>query len=270
MSLLIALFVFAFGLIIGSFLNVLIYRTIHGESPWTGRSRCDHCRKQINWYDNVPLFSYTLLRGKCRYCKKKITTQHLTIELLTGMLFVWWYVMGFAFFQLTQTPLLYLQPVFWLLVGILLLIIFVTDWLYQIIPDYATIALGILAFLYRLYLSLKGVMQWQDFWLAILSGFVLMGMLGFLWWITRGRGMGFGDVKFALVMGWLLGWPRSLIAFFLAFVLGAIVGVLLIVFGRKQMGSKIAFGPFLVLATLLALMYGNQLWQWYMGMILLS
>lgn len=270
MSLIIALLVFIFGLIIGSFLNVLIYRTIHGESPWTGRSRCDFCRRKINWYDNIPLLSYLMLRGKCRYCKKKITTQHLTIELLTGMLFVWWYVMGSAFFQLTQTPLLYLQPLFWLMVGILLLIIFVTDWLYQIIPDYATIALGILAFLYRLYLSYKGVMHWQDFWLAILSGFVLMGILGFLWWITRGRGMGFGDVKFALVMGWLLGWPRSLIAFFLAFVLGAFVGVLLIVFGKKKMRSKIAFGPFLVLATLLALMYGNQLWQWYMRMILFS
>jgi len=270
MSLFIALLVFDLGLVIGSFLNVLIYRTIHGESPWTGRSRCDHCRKQIHWYDNIPLLSYVLLGGKCRYCHKKIAPQHVAIELLTGILFVWWYVMGFAFFQLTQAPFMVLQPLFWLLVGILLLIIFATDWLYQIIPDYATVLLGILAFLYRLYLSVSGLMQWQDFWLALLSGFLMMGILFFLWWITRGRGMGFGDVKFALVMGWLLGWPRSMVALMLAFVLGALVGMVLILLRKKKMGSKIAFGPFLVLATMLALLFGNQLWEWYMGMMFLG
>jgi prepilin signal peptidase PulO-like enzyme (type II secretory pathway) len=268
MSLILLFFIFALGLIIGSFLNVLIYRTIHGESPWTGRSRCDHCEKQINWYDNIPLLSYVLLRGKCRYCKEKISGQHVAIELMTGALFVWWYMVGFAFFQLTQEPFTILQPLFWLMVGIFLLIIFVTDWLYQIIPDYATICLGVLALSYRLYLSISGIMQWRDFWQAILAGFLMMGILWFLWWVTKGRGMGFGDVKFALVMGWLLGFERSLVAFFLAFVLGAIVGVGLIVMGRKKMGSKIAFGPFLVLATLLSLMFGNQLWGWYMGMIL--
>jgi prepilin signal peptidase PulO-like enzyme (type II secretory pathway) len=254
-----------FGLIVGSFLNVVIYRTIHGEQWVKGRSRCDYCHKEIAWYDNIPLFSYLFLRGRCRYCGKKIAFQHFAIELMTGALFVWWYAIGFAFFQLSQTPLLFIQPVFWLIVGILLLIIFVTDWMYQIIPDYANIGLGLLALFYRLYLSATGAMQWRDFWLSIITGVVLMAFLGLLWLITKGKGMGLGDVKFALVMGILLGWPRGLIAMFLAFILGAIWGGLMIVLKYKTLKQRIAFGPFLVLGTAAALIWGNALWRWYTG-----
>jgi leader peptidase (prepilin peptidase) / N-methyltransferase len=260
-------FLFLFGAVVGSFLNVLIYRTTHGEDWVRGRSKCDSCNKQIAWYDNIPLLSFIILGGKCRHCKKPISIQHPVIEAMSGILFVWWYAMGFAFFQLSQRPHTIIQPAFWLAVGILLLIIFATDWMYQIIPDYATVALGILALVYRLYLSLSGIMRWEDFWMAMASGMVMMGLLWFLWWVTRGKGLGFGDVKFALVMGWLLGWPRSLVAFFLAFVLGAMVGVILILSGKKKMKSKIAFGPFLVLGTVIALVVGSRLWQMYWNLM---
>ncbi|OGV96392.1 hypothetical protein A2W24_04655 [Microgenomates group bacterium RBG_16_45_19] len=265
MEFLVAGVLFVLGAILGSFINVLISRSVEGEDWVRGRSRCDHCRQQIKWYDNLPLLSYMVLGGKCRSCQGKIAIQHPIIELLTGLMLVWWYAIGFTFFRLVETPLLYIQPVFWLAVGILLLIIFVTDWLYQIIPDFANITLGVLAVVYRLYLSLSGVMRWQDFWLALLTGVVMGGLLYLIWVLTRGRGMGLGDVKFALVMGVLLGWPRAAIALFLAFLLGAVVGIILLLLKWKKPRERIAFGPFLILGTALALVWGFEMWSWYWG-----
>jgi leader peptidase (prepilin peptidase)/N-methyltransferase len=261
----IALCVFMIGAVLGSFVNVVISRMIVGEDWIRGRSRCDHCRKVIAWYDNVPLLSYLLLGGKCRHCKKTISIQHPTVELMTGMLFAWWYVIGFAFFQLSQHPLQVIQPLFWLFVGILLLVIFVTDWLYMIIPDFAVVGLGLVALMYRVYLTQAGVMRIDDLWWAVVSGIVAALFFFGLWAGTKGRGMGFGDVKYALVMGWLLGWPRVLVGVFAAFCIGAIVGVVMIVWGKKKMKQQIAFGPFLVIGTLLALVWGNHIWSWYMG-----
>lgn len=264
---LVIVFLFSFGLVVGSFLNVLIYRMTMGEDWVRGRSRCDHCHKQIAWYDNIPLLSYLLLRGQCRHCHQKIAVQHLALELMTGFLFVWWYAIGFAFFKLTTVPQQVIQPAFWLIVGILLLIIFMADWLYQIIPDFANIGLGLLALGYRVYLTSTGVMRFEDLMGSVAVGLGLMGFLGFLWWITKGKGMGFGDVKFALVMGLLLGWPRGMIAMFLAFILGAMVGVILLLVKIKKLKERIAFGPFLVLGTAIALVWGNQLFAWYLQVI---
>lgn len=260
-------FLFFFGAVIGSFVNVIIERTIHGEDWIRGRSRCDHCKHQIAWYDNIPLLSYAVLGGKCRYCKKEISIQHPVIELLTGILFVWWYGVGFAFFQLTQRPLLYIQPAFWLIVGIFLLIIVVTDYLYMIIPDYTVVSLGLLAITYRVYLVQAHAMQPIDLWWAIISGLGSALLFYFLWYITKGRGMGFGDVKYVLVMGWLLGWPRTGVGIFCAFLIGAIIGIGLLLSKRKKLKQRIAFGPFLVLGTIIALVWGNQIWQWYMGLM---
>jgi len=261
------LLLFVLGLVIGSFLNVLIYRTVHGEDFVHGRSKCPHCKHTIFWYDNIPLISFLVLGGKCRNCKTKISWRYPAIELLSGLLFVWWFFVGFTFFRLSQAPLDVIQPLFWLSVGLMLLIIFATDWLYQIIPDYANLILGVLAVGYRTYLALTGAMRWEDFVMTLLTGFILSGFLFLLWWFTKGRGMGFGDVKYALVMGILLGWPRALVGIFLAFISGALAGLILILSGYKKMREKIAFGPFLVLGTLLALIWGSKLWDWYIHMI---
>lgn len=267
LTLFIVLTLFILGICVGSFLNVLIYRTLRGESPADGRSRCRECKKTIAWYDNIPLLSFVLLRGKCRSCQTSISWQYPVVELLTGVLFVWWYAVGFAFFQLTQSPLLYLQPVFWLLVGILLLIILVTDYLEYIIPDYAVIGLAILAVSYRLYLGYTGAMQWVDVAAALISGVVMAVFFLVLFLVTRGKGLGFGDVKYVLVMGWLLGWPRVLVGVFVAFVVGAVVGLVLIGLGRKKMKQMVPFGPFLVLGTVVGLVYGMDIWGWYWGLI---
>ena len=125
---------FIMGLVWGSFLNVVIYRTAHGQSPMEGRSICPKCGKAIPWKYNVPLFSFFLLGGKCAFCHKKISWQYPLVELVSGLLFVWWYLMGAQFFRLIGSPWHLVQPVFWLVVAMVLLTIFMTDLLYGVIP----------------------------------------------------------------------------------------------------------------------------------------
>lgn len=251
----------------GSFVNVVIERTITGEDWVKTRSRCDNCKRTIAWYDNIPLLSYILLGRRCRYCKKRISIQHPAVEFLTGALFVWWYAIGFAFFQLSQRPLTIIQPMFWLVVGVLLLIVLITDLKYMIIPDYTVVGLGLLALLYRAYLASAGVMQIDDLWRAILAGVIAAAIFWGLHAATNGKGMGLGDAKYVLVMGWLLGWQRLIVGLMVAFILGAIVGVGLIVAGKKKIKQEVPFGPFLVIGTALALVWGSQWWSWYWGLL---
>lgn len=262
-----SLFVFALGVSVGSFLTVVIYRGLHGESPFEGRSKCDYCGKPIAWYDNIPIFSYLILRGKSRCCQKEIPILYPIVEFMTAALFVWWFWFGSFFFHLTQQPFVYIQPLFWLLVGILLLIIFVTDYISYIIPDYAVGLLLILAFVYRASLTLFGIMNVQDFYLSVIGMVATAGFFFFLWFFTQGKGMGFGDVKFALPMGLLVGWPNILIAVFLSFIYGSIVAMYLLLSRKKKIKQTIPFGPFLVLGTISALLFGEQLLQWYLSLL---
>ncbi len=264
----IGLILFFFGAIIGSFLNVVIYRTVN-ELDWVvDRSRCDHCHKQIAWYDNIPLLSYLLLQGKCRYCHKSIAFSHPLVEILTGSLFVWWYFVGFLFFRLTQTPFAILQPIFWLVVGLLLLVILVADVRYYLIPDYALLPLFFITVLYRLVLTVSGIMQVADLGRALLATLILFAFFFALWFFTKGKGFGFGDVKLAIPLGLLLGWPKILIGVFFAFLLGGLVGIMLIILGKKRFGQVLPFGPFLIVGTLVALVYGEIIWQWYFRLII--
>ncbi len=261
------LLVFLFGLVMGSFLNVVVYRVLNGDSPLRGRSQCPHCRRQIAWYDNIPLLSFAVLRGRCRYCHKKISWRYPLLELLTGMLFVWWYGMGQFFFRLSAEPYTVIQPVFWLLVGIGLVALLVADLWFYVLPDIFTVGLAVLAFLYRFLLTTAGIMKLNDFLGAIAAAFGVAGFFTGLIWLTKGKGMGWGDVKLAVVMGLLLGWPRILVAVFMAFLTGALVGIILIVLGRKRFGQTIPFGPFLILGTVTALAAGGRMIDWYTKML---
>ncbi|MFZ2202112.1 MAG: prepilin peptidase [Microgenomates group bacterium] len=261
------LFIFIFGLVWGSFLNVVIYRTTHGTSPLSGRSKCPKCKKTISWKYNIPLISFFWLQGKCAYCRAKISWQYPVVELLTGLLFVWWLWMGRGFFLLVGQPWTLLQPGFWLVVGMLLVVVFVADWRFGLIPDSVNFSLFVLALGYRLSLTGFGLMQSTDLIRAIICGLVLMAFFYGLWFFTRGRGFGFGDVKLAPALGLLLGWPKTTVAVFLAFVLGAVVALVLIALGKKKLGQTIPFGPFLVLGTFAALLFGNRLWGWYWGQL---
>lgn len=261
------LFIFILGLVFGSFLNVVIYRTTHGTSPLAGRSQCPKCKKTISWKHNIPLISFFILHGRCANCKTKISWQYPVVELLTGLLFVWWFFIGRSFFLLVDQPWTLLQPAFWLAVGMILLVIFVADWRFGLIPDSANLALFVLALGYRLSLVSFGLMESPDLVRAIICGLALMAFFYGLWFFTRGRGFGFGDVKLAPALGLLLGWPKTLVAVFLAFIIGAIVAVVLMALGKKKLGQTIPFGPFLVIGTLAALVWGGMLWGWYFGQL---
>jgi leader peptidase (prepilin peptidase)/N-methyltransferase len=259
--------IFLLGASVGSFINVYVLRTLAGEDYVRGRSRCDQCRRPLAWYEMVPLLSFVLLRGRCRTCHKEIDVMHPVVELLTGALFVWWWLIGAAFFQLTVRPLDVIQPVFWLSVGLLLLLITVIDLRAMIIPDWAVLALAGLALSYRMLLTALGIYRQADFAMALFGAQLVMGLFLVLWLATRKRGLGFGDVKLVFPLGLLVGWPKVLVSTFLAFILGAVIGVLLILNGRAKFGRPLPFGPFLVAGTILALLWGDSLLAWYLHLL---
>ena len=265
--LLITTLLFVLGSIIGSFLSVVILRSITSENWVSGRSRCDSCKNTIAWYDNIPLLSFFLLKGKCRNCREPILPLHPMVEVLTGVLLVWWYWGGLIFFQLTQTPLSILQPLFWLAVGLLLVYLFIIDLNYMILPDKPVYLLLILAILYRAGLVLSGIMQRQDLYYTLLAAFFSFCFFFALWFFTKGKGMGFGDVKLVIPLALLLGAQKMLVCLFLAFILGAMVGTVLIAFGKGKLKTAIPFGPFLITATVLSLLVGDVLFSWYWNLI---
>ena len=260
--------IFLLGLAIGSFLNVVIYRTLHGESPFSGKSRCPRCKRTIRAVDNIPLLSFFLLGGRCRWCKTKISWRYPVIELLTGVLFLWWFLAGSLFFKITQQPFVYIQPTFWLIVGLLLLLLFFTDLLYGVIPDVLVLVLGIFAFLYRLLLTLSGIMQPLDFWRSIGSSLASAGFFLLLVFATRGRGMGMGDVKLIAVLGFILGWPRTVVALFVSYGVGAVVAIVLLFLGKKRFGQTIPFGPFLVFGAVISLIWGTAIWNAFLPILM--
>lgn len=264
---LISCFLFSLGAIIGSFLNVIIYRSAHDEDWVHGRSRCEECKKKIHWYDNIPVISFIFLQGKCRECKAPISLTHPVVEFLTGSLFVWWYWGGTLFFQLSQEPFQVIQPLFWLTIGVIFLVIVVTDILYFLIPDGAVVALLIITFLYRCALFFTGIMRGTDFWWSLFGVVVAVLFFAGLWLVTKGKGMGFGDVKLMAPVALLVGWPHIALQIFLSFFIGAVFGICLILLGKRRFGQHIPFGPFIILATVVTLIWGDHLLRWYVGLL---
>lgn len=248
-------FVFILGLAFGSFLNVLIDRLPKGESIWFVRSRCDHCKKTLRWYELFPVFSFLMQRGRCRRCHKSLSLQYPAVELVTGFVFL--IVFGQSSLIVSAPMIRIIGALSQLLIASSLLVIFVADLKYQVIPD-SMVALGVLGVL------LQGhplqMPQGPAFWVSALgaSSFLLS-----LWLVTRGRGMGLGDVKLAFLLGLLLGYPKIVIAFYLAFLTGAVVGVTLILQGSKTLKSKVPFGPFLIAGSTVAMFWGTELLQWW-------
>ncbi len=230
-------FIFIFGTIIGSFLNVVILRYNTGYSPVATRSRCFNCGKILKWYELIPILSFLIQFGRCRKCRSKISWQYPLVELLTGILFLIIFL-KFGYSLITG---------YWLLVISLLIVVAVYDLRHQIIPDGLVYAFD--------FLALLSLTSFYDFWM----GTILFCFFGSLWLISRGKWMGLGDAKLALGLGWLLGLERGLIAVLFSFWLGAIFGIFLLFLGGKNytMKSKIAFGPFLVLGTIIAFLCGN-------------
>lgn len=245
---------FIFGCSIGSFLNVLIDRIPRHESVITGRSHCDSCKKMLVWYDLFPLFSFLFLLGKCRYCHKKIGWQTVIVEALTGILFAF---TGYSLLFTGASSLLLLSTLLYILFifSCFITIAFI-DAKYGIIPNLFVYPGILFALFYHTFFP-------DTFFAYLFSGLGAGCFFFLLFAITKGRGMGFGDVKLALLLGFFLGFPKIIVALYIAFLTGAVIALILIVKKKKKFSkSTIPFGPFLILGTLIAFFYGNFLWDY--------
>jgi prepilin signal peptidase PulO-like enzyme (type II secretory pathway) len=271
MQFLIYFFIFVFGLIIGSFLNAVIYRLSVNESFLIKPSYCPHCKHKLSWLDLFPVLSFLLLKGKCRYCGKPISIQYPLVELATGFLFVFIFIQNPITFFETSFLFTILNLGFLFLVSCFLIIIFVYDLKHYIIPDRVIYPAIVVAGVWQLVSDIffraytkYGTLN------TIYSALGAAGFFLFIVLISKGKWMGGGDIKLAFVMGLLLGFPNILVALFIAFMSGAIVGSVLIVLGKKGLKSEVPFGPFLVFGTFLAMFFSQELINFYIELILIN
>lgn len=239
------LFLFLIGASIGSFLNVVIDRFATNRSIIKGRSYCESCKKTLETRDLIPLISFLLLKGKCRYCSKKISARLFLVELITGILFVFIFF-TYSFLSIHELGLVYV-------ILSLFIAIFFIDLEYGIIPDKLTVLLTIFS---GVYTAISGV----DIANHFLSGAgSLLFFIG-LYVVTRGKGMGLGDVKLSFALGVLLGFPLIIYGLYLAFLTGAVVSIILVLWKKKNFRTgTVPFGPFLTASTLFAFFLGNTL-----------
>lgn len=293
---------FLIGTVLGSLVKALADRSLGGKSFW-GRSYCPNCKHKLAWYDLFPLLSYIILQGKCRYCRRKIGIRYLLVEVVMGIIvgFLFWqHSNNFQSldllhslrisFQFSIFSLELLSKTFFIVV---LAILFLTDLEKMIIPDrivLPSIIIGIvlsliitvlkIVYLYSMlsqsavgrlllpphseYFQRHALEIAQPFFLSLLMAFLIGGFFYSLIVVTKGKGMGGGDVKLGAFMGIMLGFPNALFALVLSFLTGAIFSIGLIITGKKHFGQTIPFGPFLVLGSLTALFWGREIMDWYL------
>ena len=243
-----------FGLCIGSFLNVVIYRLPIGQSLATPPSRCRKCGYSLRWFDNIPVISWVLLRGRCRKCGVSVSWQYPAVELVTGALFV--LVVWLTPFE----PLMIARLMF----VCILIALFGIDLEHQILPNSITlpgIVIGLL-------LSLIAPPGWKDAVIgALLGAGILYGIAGAYYLWRREEGMGMGDVKMLAMVGAFLGWKAVLVTLVLSSFSGAVIGVILLSAQGRGMKFALPFGTFLAIGALIAMFVGEPIVAWYAGFL---
>ena len=243
----------AFGALIGSFLNVCIYRLPIGSSIVWPSSACPHCARELSWYENIPVVSYLVLRARCRTCKAPISVRYPFVEALTAALFVlaWWaYGPG---------PLLASR----LILGCALIVLFAIDLEHHLLPNAITLPAIVLGFAFSFFT--------EPGWIASLIGLLAGGGVLYLvalayFWVRHEEGLGMGDPKMLAMIGAFLGWKLMLVTLMLASLTGSAVGLGMIAGGRGSMKYALPFGCFLAVGAALAVTLGTPLLQWYLGL----
>lgn len=279
----IALYLFVFGCIFGSFLNVLILRYRPGETLFgrqlLGRSHCPKCHKTLTWYELVPVLSFVIQLGKCRGCKEKISVQYPIVEAISGLIFlIIPIIFNYSYYS-----------ILWVIAFLLLLVITVIDIKHYVIPDSANIVLGVLGVI-NTFLLWKGyvgadelargsflksyalMFQFGDIFANplfshILGAVVISGFFVILILISRGRAMGWGDVKFGFALGLLFGWPDAIMILMLSYIFGSLISIPLLIRQKKKMKDMIPFGPFLVLGATTVFFFGYPMIKAYFDFI---
>ncbi len=262
--LLISLTLFLFGTVVGSFLNVLIAR-LPSEERITGRSYCPHCSHQLYSQDLVPLLSFVFLGGKCRYCRKKISWQYPVVEFVTGLSYA---AVGFLITLGSITEITKL--VLMLIIASCAIVLFFIDLKHKIVPESVVLVSVCAAFVLQI-LS-KGMLL-----TVLLSGlgaavfFLIFHIAGGVF--SSHGWMGFGDVELAFLVGLVSGWPLVVVSLLFSFLTGALVSITLILKNKNQvkpadqLKKTVPFGPFLILGTVTALLFGNRFLIWYLSFL---
>ena len=255
--------IFIFGLMVGSFLNAVIHRLKVNESIVFDRSRCVHCRHTLGTIDLLPLVSFIMLSGRCRYCRKPISWQYPAVEALTGLIFVLAalknpYVLSFNYFET-----LVFSSVF--------LVIAAYDLKHFLILDKIVFPAVVLSLAANVYMDKAANCSLVSLHCSFMSGIVgaiLISLFFLLQYIfSNGRWIGFGDVKLGLLLGSVTGIWGGVLTLILAYVTGSIVGVGLMVMGRKKMSSSLPFGTFLSISAIITMIYGPMIIRWYAKLI---
>ena len=242
--------VFVFGLVVGSFLNVCIYRLPLGESvAWPG-SRCVSCARTLAWFENIPVLSWAVLRGQCRTCGASISWMYPLVELTTALLFV------VTYRAYGWTPLFAVRLVF----GCAMVVLFAIDYIHQILPNVITLPGIVIGFLCSLFLP--------PGWSSSLIGLAVGGVFPFLvaegYSRLRGKeGMGMGDLKMFAMVGAFLGWPFVWITLIMSSLLGIVIGGTALLVSRRGLGTRIPFGTFIAVAALVCALWEAQVLSAY-------
>lgn len=287
---------FLFGTIIGSFLNVPICRFRENEpflagSHFLGRSRCLSCKKILSWKELIPLFSFLIQFGKCRNCGKSISWQYPLVEFLTGLVFIliplrFFNLYGISALVLSGSGLFwyYWQVAIWILAFLVFILIAVIDYRLKLVPDFLNVALVVLGiwlvgaisyfnkpdFLNRSFLSHYGLLfgKIENIWLNhLFAALVVGGFFAAIFFLSKGRGIGFGDVKLGTAIGWFLGWPDAALSVFLAFIVGGAWGAAAMLFKRKGIKDILPFAPFFIIGAVLTVFAGYFLIDGYFKII---
>jgi len=257
-----AIYVFVLGLLIGSFLNVCIYRIPIEQSIVKPPSHCMSCGERLKILDLIPVFSYLFLKGRCRHCKEKFSPRYLFVELITAVVFV---VLLMKYYN----PVEFIASIF--LMSILIVVLFI-DFDHMIIPNGVVITGlvgGAVLVIYNIFFTTKifGEAHWWGHLLGILpgTGFLLLTFVISLIIYKSDEGMGMGDVKIFAPIGIFLGWKLCLVALFFSVVSGGVISIILLITKIKGRKDAIPFGPYIVLGTFITLLFGREILKLYLG-----
>jgi len=266
---------FVFGLVFGSFLNVVIYRLKTRQKLCFGGSFCPECKTQLKWYDLIPLLSFIFLHGRCRYCDAKISWQYPIVELISGLL----WVLIFYKFALPAEALAkagVLDIIYYIFIFSALLVIAIYDFKWKIIPDKIVYPAIIISLFYNLLNAFSAIggsalggkyLNFEIFIYPLFAALVAFLFFFMFFYFSKGRAMGLGDAKLAFLIGLFLSPLLAIAAFILSFVIGAVFGIILIGLGKKSLKSQIAFGPFLVLGATIAFFLSDFIIKFFSAII---
>jgi len=267
MSLIFYLFIFIFGAIIGSFLNVVIIRLKKNESLIKKRSHCPCCRHELRWRDLLPIISFFVLKGRCHYCRVKISWQYPIVEFITGWLFVL-VVYQTGGLTVLAEPFLFLFLFLRFFLISSLLIVFFSDLFFMVVYDAVIYWTAGIYFAFLLLCNIFVPSHLLPFLgNVLLAVFIGVAFFGVQYLVSKGRWIGSGDILIGLLMGVILGFPNIILAIFLAYFGGAIISLILLLSKKAGSQSQIPLAVFLVPATLIAYFFGQAIIDWYISML---